>query len=576
MKEYCNPINIPYKFQHYGKSAHREAADPTLVLFKGTYYLFASMSAGFYYSDDFVNWKWHENRNLDLYRYAPDVRQIGEYLYFCASDRGTPSTIWRSKEPLQDDFEKVSEPFDFWDPDLFVDDDGRVYLYWGCGNTEPIYGIELDRETMLPIGKKTALFDQDMIHHGWERGNFPGKEKRESGLFMKIIMYFMNLSGRPYMEGAFMTKHEGKYYLQYAAPGTEHAVYGDGYYVGEAPLGPFTFGKNTPFSFKPGGFITGAGHGSTIWDKAGNLWHASTMRISVNQAMERRLGLFPAGFDEDGLLYCNQNFADYPVVIPEGKFDGRMITPPYMLLSYRKEATASSSLPGHEPALAVNENIRNWWCAQGSSGQWFQLDLGKVYAPHSLQLNFAEEGIPLLKMPKEARSRDISTGYRYTDSGTNLHTRYTVEGSLDGENWVMLFDESRTQEDRSHPYHLFPAETKVRYLKITAVELPYNSPFALSGVRVFGLDQGDKPAQVTDCKGEMEDALTCKLSWEAAKTAMGYNVRYGIAPDKLYSSHLVYETPQVLLTSLNAGQEYWYCVDSFNESGVTEGRVQKL
>lgn len=47
MDYYCNPLNLEYKYQHYGKAAHREAADPTLILFKGTYYLFASMSAGF-------------------------------------------------------------------------------------------------------------------------------------------------------------------------------------------------------------------------------------------------------------------------------------------------------------------------------------------------------------------------------------------------------------------------------------------------------------------------------------------------------------------------------------------------
>ena len=30
-----------------------------------------------------------------------------------------------------------------------------------------------------------------------------------------------------------------------------------------------------------------------------------------------RIGLFPAGFDDDGVLFCNQNFADYPMVVPD-------------------------------------------------------------------------------------------------------------------------------------------------------------------------------------------------------------------------------------------------------------------
>ena len=89
MKEYCNPLDLPYKFQHYGGPAHREAADPTLILFRGRYYLFASMSQGFFHSEDLVHWDWHFS-DLEAYGYAPDVRQRGEYLYFCASG-GNPS-----------------------------------------------------------------------------------------------------------------------------------------------------------------------------------------------------------------------------------------------------------------------------------------------------------------------------------------------------------------------------------------------------------------------------------------------------------------------------------------------------
>lgn len=195
VKEYCNPLNIEYKFQHYGSTAHREAADPTLIYFKNKYYIFASMSAGFYYSDDLISWQWHENRELDIYRYAPDVRQKGDYLYFCASDNTEPSTIWRSKDPLKNDFEKVSEPFPFWDPNLLFDDDGRVFLYWGCSNKDPLYGIELDSETMLPIGERVELIQGDIENHGWERLNYPGKEisKDKKPLGHRIYDFFQIL-----------------------------------------------------------------------------------------------------------------------------------------------------------------------------------------------------------------------------------------------------------------------------------------------------------------------------------------------------------------------------------------------
>lgn len=266
MKEYCNPINIEYKFQHYGKNAHREAADPTLIYFKKKYYLFASMSSGFYYSDDLVNWQWHENRKLNLYRYAPDVRQIGDYLYFCASSL-KKSTIWRTKNPLSDAFEKVSEPFGFWDPALFYDDDGRTYLYWGCGN-RPLFGRELDTKTMLSKGKKIKIMEGNPKRHGWERFYCKDFERPEAKNFlMKYFAPLSNPKGKPYIEGAYVNKLNGKYYFQYAAPATEFPVYGNGVYIANHPLGPYKFQTHNPFSFKPTGFITGAGHGSTMKDR---------------------------------------------------------------------------------------------------------------------------------------------------------------------------------------------------------------------------------------------------------------------------------------------------------------------
>ena len=86
-----------------------------------------------------------------------DVRQVGDYLYFCASRRNVNCPILRTRDPLNEEFEEVSAPFAFWDPDLFQGDDGRVYLYWGCTNTLPIWGIEMDPETMEPIGEKVPL-----------------------------------------------------------------------------------------------------------------------------------------------------------------------------------------------------------------------------------------------------------------------------------------------------------------------------------------------------------------------------------------------------------------------------------
>ncbi len=579
MGEYCNPLNLSYKYQHYTDSASREAADPTMILFKGRYYLFASMSGGFYWSDDLVNWNWHENRELDLYRYAPDVHEIGDWLVFCASSGGL-STFWRTKNPLSDQFEKVCEPFSFWDPASFQDDDGRVYFYWGCNSGKPIYGQELDAEKLTPIGEPQELVFGQPDRHGWERLEYPGKPvlKFKTDPALQELTQQLKLSGQssdlPFVEGGFMNKLNGRYYLQYAAPGTELPTYSNGVYVSDRPLGPFTYQAHNPFSSKPGGFITGAGHGSTIEDAYGNLWHASTMRISVNQGFERRVGLFPAGVDKDGILFCNQSFADYPLEIPEGRFDPLSVRPKWMLLSFNKPCTASSWIPGHEPKLAANEDIRTSWCADGSAGQWLCMDLQRIYSIHGVQVNFADVNVPMLKVPEKERS-DFITGNRYIDTSPALKTRWLLEGSVDGQDWFTVTDKRGVDTDLAHDYVVLEG-ISLRYLRITAKELPYGENFALSGLRVFGLGDGEKPGAVKTFRAEFTDPMTARIRWSRDENATGYEVQYGISPEKLYSSHMVYSSSEVLLTTLNAGQQYYVRIDSFNENGVTLGEIHPL
>lgn len=90
------------------------------------------------------------------------------------------------------------------------------------------------------------------------------------------------------------------------------------------------------------------------------------------------------------------------------------------------------------------------------------------------------------------------------------------------------------------------------------------------GRRVFGEGNAPAPAAATEVRGQRTDAMTAKVSWQEIPGAMGCNVRFGIAPDKLYLSHMVYGKQEVLLTGLNAGQCYWIRVDSFGEGGITE------
>ena len=67
------------------------------------------------------------------------------------------------------------------------------------------------------------------------------------------------------------TLANGQYYMQYGAPGTEFNVYADGVYVADYPMGPYTYQKHNPVSYKPGGYMNGAGHGSTVLGPGGSI-----------------------------------------------------------------------------------------------------------------------------------------------------------------------------------------------------------------------------------------------------------------------------------------------------------------
>ena len=52
----------------------------------------------------------------------------------------------------KDTWEEVDTKFEYpqHDPAFFKDDDGRVYLYWGCSDVDPIMGVEVDPKRWFP------------------------------------------------------------------------------------------------------------------------------------------------------------------------------------------------------------------------------------------------------------------------------------------------------------------------------------------------------------------------------------------------------------------------------------------
>ncbi len=570
---YANPLDLAYKIQDQSvgplmRRVNREAADPSVVLYKDRFYLFASMSGGFWHSSDLAEWTFVAAPELPAYDYAPDVREIDGQLVVCASRRGKPCPFFRTDDPLSGRWEEIPGSRAFWDPNLFQDDDGRVYLYQGCSARTPIDAVEVDRSTFRSLAEPEPVIASNMSQRGWERrGESYDQTKDKDPVLLSLL-----LGSGPYLEGAWMTKHAGRYYLQYSAPGTRFNTYADGYYVGSSPIGPFEYAPNSPFSLKPGGFITGAGHGSTFQDRHGNWWHAATMRISVNDIFERRVGLFPAGFDEDGLLFCCQEFGDYPVAIPAGPADPWSLTGRSMLLSYARPVTASSSMDGHEAHRAVDEDIRSWWVpVTADAGEWLQVELPEGALVESVQVNLAEHEWDRMK-PRPRDGVRSKRGSRAIDL-LDLPTPFLLEGSADGESWTTLADARPIAANRTHAWVTLEEPRALRYVRVTGGSQPYGTAFALSGLRVFGQGAGAAPAAVTP-RLERTGALNLVVDWAPDEAAHGYNVRWGVASDKLYSCWQVLgSSAQLDIGALNAGVPYWVAVDSFNENGVTRGRA---
>ena len=569
---FCNPMNLDYGwgcFQKREKKA-RTAADPVIVLFKDKYYLFTTMDIGGYrVSDDLITWKdvyfnpeIHASA-LDVNHYvAPAVAADDNYVYFInfTRDRSKKKVdVIRSADPENGKWEKCGEGRRMADPCLFIDD-GRFYFYYGLGAEQSTTFFEVNPETFEEIeGTKKVLreyiTDVKECISGYHFGRRELYDEIDAsawmGKFEKI----------PCPEGAWIVKNKDKYYLQYATPGTICNWYCDIVMESDSANGGFVEQPYNPVSLKVGGFIGGAGHSCVFKDKYGNWWQVTSMWIGNHDEFERRIGLFPVSFDAKGRMRTHTVLGDYPMLLPQKKFEPQDISAfGWMLQSFNKACMASSSLPGFEPEKAADENVRTWWSAEsGNAGEHFVMNFGKKVQINSVQINFAEQDINP-EAPKE----------------TDYHA-YKLYTSNDGHTWKLLADKSGNKTAVPHEYLELSGPVEASYMKVENVHTPKEGKFALLDLRVFGSGYSDKPGQVKELsvKRNQEDERYASLAWNKVSGADGYLVRFGYQPDFLNQCIQVKgnETTELLLHILTKGVKYYYRVDTYNDSGITEGNV---
>ena len=564
-RTYANPVDIDYRYNYEQKEqgiSYRSGADPVIVVQGGAYYLFETLGEGYWRSRDLGTWQHITPTRWPLLdAVAPAALSVRDSIYYMPSTT-QPLPILLLTAPATGRVEFYNRRLPWlpmardregptmarpdsvqpgpWDPQFFHDPDTeRWFMYWNSSNAYPLHAIELDKTKRLAYkGTPKWLFGLEPEKHGWERF---GQDHRDSI--------------KPFIEGAWMTKHDGRYYLQYGAPGTEYNVYSTGTYVADDPMGPFTYAPYNPVGYKPGGFVQGAGHGNTFQDVHGNWWNTGTPWIAVNWNFERRIGLWPAGFDGDGQMYVNTRFGDFPHWLPTGRRSSRDATfTGWMLLSYRKPVAATSARDSFPASNATDENPRSFWVARDNRrGEQLTVDLGQPFDVTAVQVNYT----------------DYKAGLFGTDS--TVYTAFRLLASTDGTQWRTIADLSRSRRDRPNAYLELPSPVRARYIRYDHRHVGA-AHLAIADLRVFGNGRGGRPATPGGLTARRDrDERNAFIEWQPVNGVVGYNIRWGIAPNKLYQTYQRFadQGTSLELRALNVGQQYWVAIESFDENGVS-------
>ncbi|HVV71723.1 MAG TPA: fibronectin type III domain-containing protein, partial [Verrucomicrobiae bacterium] len=112
---------------------------------------------------------------------------------------------------------------------------------------------------------------------------------------------------------------------------------------------------------------------------------------------------------------------------------------------------------------------------------------------------------------------------------------------------------------------------RARYIKY--VHEHVGSPnLAISDIRVFGRAEGAAPPVPLNLTVRREDdERNAFVTWEDVPGVVGYNLRWGIAPGKLYQTYQVFadHPAKLSLRALTVGQSYSFAIESFDEHGVS-------
>ncbi|MBW0103370.1 family 43 glycosylhydrolase [Pseudonocardia sp. KRD-291] len=264
-------------------------ADPTIVAFDGTYYLYpttdgagaADASFRVFSSTDLVNWR-DRGEALEL---GPDVdwaernawapaitRKGGKYYFYYTAEMRIGVAVGNSPTgPFRD----IGRPLvelntsgrgTSIDPATFTAPDGTSYLYWGNGEA-----------FVVPLNEDMVSFD-------------PARIRRIDGL-------------DGFGEGLFMSLRDGTYHLTWSIGVFTSEDYRVGYATAPSPTGPFT-DRGVILSKDTGQGIRGTGHDSVLQIPGTDEWFMAYHRFAIpgGDGTHRQITLDRIPIGRDGLF----------------------------------------------------------------------------------------------------------------------------------------------------------------------------------------------------------------------------------------------------------------------------------
>ena len=255
-------------------------ADPSILQFEGTYYLYPTGGAAqgyrVYTSKNLVNWTqgpviYRSDRSRVM---APHVWRDPDsgrfYLYWTVDECVGVAVSDSPAGPFEDVREFVCRAID---AHFFRDNDGTLYLYYV---KFPGFRITVQpmESPVEPKGEPVTLLQPES---DWEM-----RHDRVT-------------------EAPWMLKHNQKYYLLYSGTHTKSPHYAIGYAVADNPTGPFTRAPNNPIVQRDA-TLFGPGHCSVAKDGDGKMWLLYHQKRTDDMNYDRFICIDPIRFDADGLL----------------------------------------------------------------------------------------------------------------------------------------------------------------------------------------------------------------------------------------------------------------------------------